>query len=198
VDIRVKHVLIAAAALALLVPSLAQASAIQVIRDCSEDGTLDHKYSQRELSAALDQLPSDLDEYTDCRSVIRSAQLAGARKKGRGKGVLGLVDTKAPATSDEQRQLRQGSRDADEVDVGGRRVQPGDSGAAFAAAGLGTDLPATVLGMLVVLALAMVAGAGYAAQRRWPQAWAATAGAAAGPLRRLANGVKSGISRLRR
>ena len=54
-----------------------------MIRDCSEDGVLNGKYSQSELDGALEQLPSDLDEYTDCRSVIRRAQLGSAGNKRR-------------------------------------------------------------------------------------------------------------------
>ena len=56
-------------------------SPMSVIRDCSEDGVLNGKYSPSELDGALEQLPSDLDEYTDCRSVIRRAQLGSAGSK---------------------------------------------------------------------------------------------------------------------
>src|SRR5213083_579654 len=68
-------------------------SAGGVIRDCSEDGVLNGHYSHSDLTKALDQLPSDLDEYTDCRAVIRSAQLGSAGKqRGGGHGIVDKVD----------------------------------------------------------------------------------------------------------
>ena len=157
---------------------------------------LNHHYSQRDLSGALNQLPSDLDEYTNCRSVIRNAQLAGAHTNGH-KGALALVDTHTPATPDEQRQLDQGSN-PNAVNIGGHRLRPGEGGASLAAAGFGTDLPTSVVLVLVLLGLAMVAGAGFGLQRRWPHAWAVTAGRAARPLQRIERQVRRGISRLRR
>jgi hypothetical protein len=191
--------LIAFVALAVLAPAYARASPIDVIRDCSEDGVLNHRYSQRDLSGALNQLPSDLDEYTNCRSVIRNAQLAGGRRKGH-KGALGLVDTRTPATPDEQRQLDQGSRNPNAVNIGGQRLRPGEGGAAIAA-GFGTDLPTSVVLVLVLLGLSMLAGAGFGLQRRWPHAWAVTTGTVARPLQRIGRIgrlARRGISRLRR
>ena len=79
------------AAHAVAVPT-AFASPVSVIRDCSEDGMLNGTYSPKELDGALDQLPSDLDEYTDCRAVIRRAQLGAAGAKNRA--------AKRPAASD--------------------------------------------------------------------------------------------------
>ena len=67
----------------LAAPTGPAASAAAVIRDCSEDGVLDGNTPSREIEKALEQLPSDLDEYTDCRSVIRGAQLAVAKGKGK-------------------------------------------------------------------------------------------------------------------
>jgi hypothetical protein len=166
--------LVAGAAFALsAIP--AQASAIQVIRDCSEDGSLDRKYSQDELSGALDDLPSDLDEYTDCRSVIRAAQLAGAGGKNAGKrgGVVGAVDAGAPPSAREERELAQAQGADEAVEIGGRRLRPGATGAPFAAAGLGTDLPVPILLLLLALGLAIAAAGALAAQRRWPGAWQA-------------------------
>lgn len=75
--------LILALALALLaLPSLAHASAADVIRDCTLDSRLDGTYTQKELRSALANLPSDVDEYTNCRDVIRAAQLAGGSGGG--------------------------------------------------------------------------------------------------------------------
>jgi len=73
--------LILALALALLaLPGRAHASAADVIRDCTLDSRLDRTYTQKELRGALANLPSDVDEYTNCRDVIRAAQLAGGSR----------------------------------------------------------------------------------------------------------------------
>src|SRR2546423_3512911 len=58
---------------ALLAPASAHAGGAAVIRDCADDGRLQGHYNQRELRDALNSIPSDVDEYTDCRDVIRRA-----------------------------------------------------------------------------------------------------------------------------
>lgn len=190
---------IAIAAL-LVVPLQAHASAGDVIRDCSEDGVLNRSYSQKELSGALDQLPSDLDEYTDCRTVIRRAQLAGAKGKHKGKesGLLGRVDRTTPANRNEQRHIDQAAGSSGAVHVGGKPVKPGGSGAPFATAGLGTDIPSYVMVALFGLGAAMLSGAAFAFRRRWPAAWRAAGATVGSPIRRLSDGVRRGITRFRR
>lgn len=72
--------------LALVMPAAAQASGSDVVRDCLDDGRLSKHYTAKELRDALDHLPTDADEYSDCRDVIRRAQLAGAGSGGSGSG----------------------------------------------------------------------------------------------------------------
>jgi hypothetical protein len=69
--------------LSLLPAATALASGSKVIRDCTDDGVLEGHYSQRDLRDALASIPSDVDEYTNCRDVIRRAAFGGA---GGGKG----------------------------------------------------------------------------------------------------------------
>lgn len=45
-----------------------------VVRDCYEDGKLNGRYTREELAKAEKDMPSDVDEYSDCRSVIASAR----------------------------------------------------------------------------------------------------------------------------
>jgi uncharacterized membrane protein YgcG len=71
--------------LALALPALAQASGDDVIRDCAQDGDLDQDYSDKELEDAERNMPSDIDQYSDCRDVIRQAQ-AGGRGSTDGSG----------------------------------------------------------------------------------------------------------------
>lgn len=66
----------AAVALCLLAgaaPALASGDA--VIKDCVRNGRLTKQYSQPEYRDALANMPTDVDEYTDCRDIIRHAQL---------------------------------------------------------------------------------------------------------------------------
>jgi hypothetical protein len=72
-----------------LTPSVALADGGKVIRDCTDDGRLQGKYTQRDLRDALSSLPSDIDEYTNCRDVIRRAAFGGAGSSGGGKGGSG-------------------------------------------------------------------------------------------------------------
>jgi hypothetical protein len=180
----------------------ASASPGAVIRDCSEDGVLNGHYSHGDLTKALDQLPSDLDEYTDCRAVIRSAQLGSAAPKhrgGRGRGIAGKVDAGAPPRPDEQRKIAQATgAGGGPVKIGGKGIRPGASGAPFKTAGFGTDLPTLVLVVLIALG-AMVLGAGALAVQRHRPALVRVGGSRlAEPFTRAARAVRNGISRLRR
>ena len=104
------------AALACAVFALpAFGSGQDVIRDCSEDCVLNHHYSHSELTKALAKLPSDIDEYTDCRAVIRSAQL---RSAGGRKGAPAGVDTTTPASADEQKKVDQAAHSNGPVQIG--------------------------------------------------------------------------------
>jgi hypothetical protein len=49
-----------------------------VVRDCADDGKLDHTYRHVDLTQALQQLPSDGDEYSDCANAIRRALTGGS------------------------------------------------------------------------------------------------------------------------
>jgi len=70
--------LVVALLAALALPALASASGSAVIKDCTLDGQLNKTYSQKDYADALANLPADVDEYSDCRDVIRRAQLGGA------------------------------------------------------------------------------------------------------------------------
>jgi hypothetical protein len=177
----------------------AYGSAGDVIRDCSADGALNKHYSQSELTRALDELPSDIDEYTDCRSVIRRAQLAGARGKGKERpGILGRVDNTKPPSVVEQQSIDKAAHSRGPVHVAGTPIEPGGTSGQFSAAGLGTELPTFVLLALIALGTATFWGGAFATRRRWPNAWRAAEAAVGRPARRIGNGVKRGIARFRR
>ena len=167
-----------------------------MIRDCSEDGVLNGKYSQSELDGALEQLPSDLDEYTDCRAVIRRAQLGSAgdkRRSPRKPSAADRVDQASPPTGDEQQEIARATGSRGSVRIGGTGVRPGGSPKPFDSAGFGTDLPPLLLLVLLALGGLFLSALAMSARRRWPAAQGA-----GGPLRRLGEGVRRGISRFRR
>lgn len=60
--------------LALIAPvQVAIASGSDVIADCNTNDGLSRQWSTAELNAALNNLPTDVDEYSDCRAIIRNA-----------------------------------------------------------------------------------------------------------------------------
>src|SRR2546428_2092205 len=95
---RALYALLAVAA-ALALPALASASSRALLRDCAQDGKLDHHYSQRELRQAQQDLPSDINEYTDCADAIRNAQIGGSGGGRHGGGGNGSLRTPSGAVA---------------------------------------------------------------------------------------------------
>lgn len=61
------------------------ASGSAAIADCNAHNTLTHTYSIGELQSALNTMPADVAEYTDCKDVITRALLIQQGKlKGKG------------------------------------------------------------------------------------------------------------------
>jgi hypothetical protein len=172
---RVAYILVLVVALAA--PALAQASPDAVIRDCAEDGDLDGNYSNDDLEQAENNLPSDLDEYSDCREVIGGAQTGGS---GRGAGGGGR-DTANDPTGAAAAKARRNARKRDEAElgaitsrgdrpelrVGGRSVEPGSNGL-FDVASSSNGLPLPLLLALIAIGLLAAVGALYALRRRVP------------------------------
>ncbi len=68
-----------AATFFLLLPAgaLAAGGGTAAVEDC-QDGRIDGTYTAAEYRDALKSIPTDVDEYTDCRDVLRAAQLRAA------------------------------------------------------------------------------------------------------------------------
>jgi hypothetical protein len=81
-----RRLIVAAGAVLCLAPATAHASGQDVINDCSDHGRLTKSYTQKEYRDALAHMPTDLDEYTDCRDIIRRAQLNLGSGGGGGHG----------------------------------------------------------------------------------------------------------------
>jgi len=67
----------------LALPAGASASPQQIFDDCQDNGRLDKKYSDSDYRKALKDMPEDLDEYTNCRDLVR-AGLSGVDTSGGG------------------------------------------------------------------------------------------------------------------
>ena len=151
-------------------PAPAFASANQVVRDCVYDGKLDHHYSNAELRRARNHLPSDLDEYSDCRDIIAAAIKGGSDISG-GKGSPGIAASnpaaeQAAKTADQQDLSAIASSDkAPKLDVGGNKVAP-DSSGFFNLGGAANQVPLPLLiALLLLCTMALVSGLGSARQR---------------------------------
>jgi hypothetical protein len=159
-------------ALAMLaLPAPAFASADQVIKDCARDGKLDRHYSNSELRRARNNLPADLDEYSDCRDVIASA-IKGGSDKGLGAGSPGVGKSnpqgEAIAQAQDQTDLAaiaSGKAGKPTVDVGGTSLSP-DSSGFFNLGGAANEVPLPLLLALILLGLfALASGLGALRER---------------------------------
>jgi hypothetical protein len=77
-----RPLLLALALLVVAAPAADAATRSQIIRDCAADGQISGSYTPRELRDARQNLPADVDEYTNCRDVLRRAELAAASTGG--------------------------------------------------------------------------------------------------------------------
>jgi hypothetical protein len=169
-----RRLLITAVLGCLLLPATTWASGDAVIRDCTDDGVIQGKYSQKDYANALNNLPTDVDEYTDCRDVIKRAQAGGLGGGGGGAGGGGGgagaaapgSDPLATATPAERAAIEaaRSKGAASPISIGGKLVQPGQLG--FGGLGSPTKLPASLIAVLIALGLAAgAAGATYVRNR---------------------------------
>lgn len=165
------------ALLALLVvagPALADSTRNKILREC-QNGRLTGDYTAREIRDARNNIPDDLDQYTDCRDVLSRALLnlagggsggggdTGALGGGGGAGGLGGGDGGTPLTpsteADRQALEHAATGGAQPVEIAGKPLTPGT-------AAHGNDLPSTLLAMLMLLAAAAAAALAPFARRR--------------------------------
>ena len=90
-----RRLLTALTILCLAVPATAGADGgvTKLLRDACRDEHIDGTYTQAQYKKALDQLPTDSDEYTGCREVLQRGRLAalgaGKHKSSGGGGATG-------------------------------------------------------------------------------------------------------------
>lgn len=176
-----RHLLLLAAFVALAVPGAASASPRQVLDDCNDDGALSRQYSNSDLRKALDDMPTDLAEYTDCEEIIGAA-ITGGSDKGQGRGSPGQgVGGAGAADPGEQAARAQDAADLEAltagasedngkkptIQVGDEAVKPGSNGL-FDLASASNGLPTPLLVALIALGLLALAGGFVALRGRVP------------------------------
>jgi hypothetical protein len=156
-------------------PAQAQSTRDKIFREC-QDGALQGDYSLREIRDARNNIPDDIDQYSDCRDVLSRALQAGAGGDGAGSGGAaggagggggsgGGGETLTPSTDADRAALEDAAKGGGgALDVGGRSIVPGAAG--FSADAARNTLPSTLIVVLALLAAAAVASAGPLARRR--------------------------------
>ncbi|HEX8648456.1 MAG TPA: hypothetical protein VF715_16305 [Thermoleophilaceae bacterium] len=177
-------------ALAAPAPALADKDSDAVIEDCYTDGKVDGNYDRDDLKNARDDLPSDIDEYSDCRSAINSALDRGGRGKRGGSGGVpgggfrgGGTAGGDPALSTDSGAIAGSREDLDALaaitdrsdDAGAQPRIPVGTEPIVPAAGAASvgdsnnDMPEPLLAALIAVAALGALGGAFAAWRRRPQ-----------------------------
>jgi hypothetical protein len=167
----VRQLLLLSVVSLLALPSAAHADALT---DCTRDNDLDHSYSNSELQKALDNLPTDSDEYSNCREVlagaIKDGSDKGSRPKGSGSGegaISAHEQSKRAKDNADLAAITKGDDQPPPIDVGGETVKPGDNGL-YDLASASNGLPVPLLLALIALGAIALTGALVALRTRVP------------------------------
>ena len=171
----VRNIVLLGAFALLALPAAANADPVT---DCARDNDLDKHYSNSELHKALDNLPTDSDEYGLCREVISGAITGGSDRGGgrpsstgpNGEPLPPEEQAKRAKDSQELANLAGddgSSQNTPSVKVGDETVKPGSNGL-FDTASASNDLPTPLLIALIALAVLAVAGVLVALRSRIP------------------------------
>ncbi|TMM19574.1 MAG: hypothetical protein E6F96_02540 [Actinobacteria bacterium] len=133
--------------LSIVLPARADVGAT-IIERCTHGQSLGG-FSQQDYRRALQELPAEVEEYSDCANLIRRAQLAAAGGGGSG-GAGGEGARALPLTPSERAALRGIPKTgAAPLRVGGRLISPGVVHASVASAL--SSLPSPVLAILAFM-----------------------------------------------
>ena len=154
-------------ALACLAASASVAMAdtgTKIIERCTHGQSLSG-FSQKDYRRALAELPTEVEEYSDCANLIRHAQLAAAGGGGGGGSAGGGSSPLAtPISPAEQSSLSGASKGgAAPLRVGGQSVQPGVIHANVSSAF--SSLPTPLLALLIFLLACAATLAGRSIQK---------------------------------
>jgi hypothetical protein len=178
-----RRLLITLAVFAALAPAAQADRADDLLLEACRTGTVQGTYTQSEYRQALRRIPADSDQYTDCRDVLRRAQLAAARggggNDGGGAGGAGggtggggaaidpatgiRADALADATPEERAAVEALGKagGAPLALASGTTIRPGDPGTLTR-----SDLPATLVALVVLLGLLATGSAAWTITNR--------------------------------
>ena len=166
-------------ALVVAAPAGAQSTRTKIYREC-QDGVLRGDYSTEEIRDARNNIPDDIDQYSNCRDVLSDALarsagggggaggagggtggFGGGGGTGGGGGGGGGGELLTPSTDQDRQALDEAATGGGApLEIGGERVVPG------ASAAVRNDLPPTLLAVLILLAVAAAVGAAPLVRRR--------------------------------
>jgi hypothetical protein len=144
-------------------PAAQAGTRADIVADCFDDGELDGNYTASQIRDARNNLPADVDQYSDCRDVLaRALGGSGSKNVGGNGGDGGGPGSTAPLAASgpkEQRALEAAATTggAKPVQVGDTTVVPGASG--FAAGAARNAIPTSLLVALILLGLTGLAAA---------------------------------------
>jgi hypothetical protein len=153
-----------ATALLLLIFTAASARAdvgSTIINKCTHGESLSG-FSQQDYRRALQELPTEVEEYSDCANLIRRAQLAAAGAGGPGGAPAALATPLTPAERGALRRLPKTGPSP--LQVGNEIVHPGVVHANIASAL--SSLPDPLLALLAFLLACALVLAGRALRNR--------------------------------
>jgi len=147
------------------IASAAGASVGQTIIDRCTHGQSLSGFSQKAYRQALQELPTEVEEYSDCGNLIRRAQLAAAGGVGGGGSPGASATTPIPVTPAERSALNSAPKLASGgVQVGDQTIRPGVIHADIASAL--SSLPNSLLAALAFLLACALLLAGRALRNR--------------------------------
>jgi len=167
---RKKSIRVLPAALLTIVLTLAAAPAAlanvgeTIIQRCVNSESI-AGYSQSAYSQALSELDAGTEEYGECGTLIRQAQLAAAAGSGAAAQQGAANPTVLPTTPAEQRQIAGAAKaGADPVRVGGETIRPGVIHANVSSAV--SSLPGPLIALLSFLLVCLLIAGGAALRSR--------------------------------
>ncbi|HEX5622157.1 MAG TPA: hypothetical protein VFX51_27270 [Solirubrobacteraceae bacterium] len=143
--------------------AVADSTRTKILREC-QDGRLTGNYTPSQIRDARNNIPDDIDQYSNCRDVLTRALLAGAADSGDGGNGGGTGGSGpgsgsgggngggrlTPSTDADRQALEAAAANGGQpLEIAGRKVSPG-------AGSLRNDLPTTLIVVLALLAVAAV------------------------------------------
>lgn len=157
---------------ALLAPAGASADYQRLLLDaCGNDGTVNGNYTQSEYRDALANIPTDADQYSDCRAILTAAQLSAASGgSGSGGGASdGAASSGGSAVTQQSTTSQPSKSETNSVDAAvSDAVENGGGPVVIGAAtvnpdALGASRSISSLPTALIVALALIGSAAIAA-----------------------------------